>query len=878
MKGLTRMVAAAAVALGVAAAGAGAAVERPPTGTPRLEAPLAHVAGVAEERGTAAALEVAHARALPTDDGMIRVVVEGPAGPVRSAVAASGGSVSSVAGGLTEALVPVDAPPALARAAGVEDVRAPLASAPLGIESEGVAASQATAWHAIGATGAGTKIAVIDMGFSGLEARQSAGELPRDLVVVDFCGGMAELDPHGTAVTEIVYEVAPAAKLYAICVDTEVDLANAISYVKANGISIVNHSVGWFNTSRGDGSGAPGTPDALVAEARAGGILWVNAAGNAAQKHWSGPFADADRDGRHEFAAADETNSFSMPPGREVCAYLKWDRWPTTSVNLDLFLLSEPDGSSLAWSDIVQRGTETPTEALCHTNTSSYTQSYSFSVRGAGVTETPRLDLFVYRGGVLEHQTAAASVLEPASSPAALAVGAICWQNDAPEPYSSRGPTIDGRVKPDLAGPAAVTTSVYGPFGGCATTAFVGTSSSAPHVAGAAALLRGMFPLATPAELQEWLEADAVDLGLPGRDATTGAGKLRLPTAPPDATTQAPATAVADTTETLDVAGLVSPKGLATTYRWQYGPASSGAMAETAPVALATPRGGQQVSATLTGLQPDTTYRYRLVATNAFGTSTGVERTLRTAPPLPPQASTAAAQEIGQSSARLGGSVLPRGTATTARFEWGTTTAYGQLTPAQPAGVTGTSPVSFALAGLAPDTEYHYRVVATSSRGAAAGENMSFRTAAAPPPPPAGSGAGGAPAPPVAPAPLAAPPPTAAQIEIPATPAPRAAARTLRGGAGPDTLRGGRANDRLFGGGGNDRLLGGAGSDRLEGGAGNDRLDGGTGSDLLDGGAGADVILARDGVRDRLRCGSGRDTVVADRVDAVARDCERVRR
>ena len=74
--------------------------------------------------------------------------------------------------------------------------------------------------------------------------------------------------------------MAPAAELYAICVDTEVDLANAAAYAVAHDITIINHSVGWFNSSRGDGSGEAGTPDAIVAAASDDGVLWVNAAGN----------------------------------------------------------------------------------------------------------------------------------------------------------------------------------------------------------------------------------------------------------------------------------------------------------------------------------------------------------------------------------------------------------------------------------------------------------------------------------------------------------------------------------------------------------------------------------------------------------------------
>ena len=101
---------------------------------------------------------------------------------------------------------------------------------------------------------------------------------------------------------------------------------------------------------------------------------------------------------------------------------------------------------------------------------------------------------------------------------------------------------------------------------------------------------------------------------------------------------------------------------------------------------------------------------------------------------------------------------------------------------------------------------------------------------------------------------------------------------TKTGTAGPNTLRGSARADTLRGLGGNDSLYGLAGNDRLFGGSGNDRLFGGTGRDLLDGGTGNDVISARDRNRDTIRCGAGRDTVTADRIDAVARDCETVNR
>jgi Ca2+-binding RTX toxin-like protein len=106
----------------------------------------------------------------------------------------------------------------------------------------------------------------------------------------------------------------------------------------------------------------------------------------------------------------------------------------------------------------------------------------------------------------------------------------------------------------------------------------------------------------------------------------------------------------------------------------------------------------------------------------------------------------------------------------------------------------------------------------------------------------------------------------------------------LYGEAGNDRLRGGAGSDRLFGGPGADRLEGESGSDRMTGAAGNDRLTDRSGRDRFSGGAGNDTIDARDTslvgrhVRDTVTCGPGRDRVLADRSDVVARDCERITR
>jgi hypothetical protein len=117
-------------------------------------------------------------------------------------------------------------------------------------------------------------------------------------------------------------------------------------------------------------------------------------------------------------------------------------------------------------------------------------------------------------------------------------------------------------------------------------------------------------------------------------------------------------------------------------------------------------------------------------------------------------------------------------------------------------------------------------------------------------------------------------------VEAPAPPrVPAGSSGVARSGsAGPDSLTGTAFADVLRGLGGNDRLNGRGGADKLYGGRGNDTLTGGTGLDLLDAGPGNDRLLARDRGRDTIRCGSGRDSVLADRTDRVARDCESVKR
>src|SRR5439155_14572709 len=161
---------------------------------------------------------------------------------------------------------------------------------------------------------------VIDLGFIDYTTKQASGDLPASLATADFgCNGITNpaTTNHGTAVAEIVYKMAPGAQLYLICIATIVNLGQAKDYAIAQGIKIINFSAGTFNSSRGDGTGGPSTPEGIVADARGHGILWANAAGNQAQGHWSGNFVDTNGNTAHEFVAGvDEFNCVFIPAGQ----------------------------------------------------------------------------------------------------------------------------------------------------------------------------------------------------------------------------------------------------------------------------------------------------------------------------------------------------------------------------------------------------------------------------------------------------------------------------------------------------------------------------------------------------------------------------------
>lgn len=94
-----------------------------------------------------------------------------------------------------------------------------------------------------------------------------------------------------------------------------------------------------------------------------------------------------------------------------------------------------------------------------------------------------------------------------------------------------------------------------------------------------------------------------------------------------------------------------------------------------------------------------------------------------------PDAITSNATDVTDSSARLRGTVNPKGSATTYRFQYGLTMAYGSTTPSRSAGSgTSNSNVNELISGLSAANTYHFRIVASNSAGVSYGVDRSFST------------------------------------------------------------------------------------------------------------------------------------------------------
>lgn len=188
------------------------------------------------------------------------------------------------------------------------------------------------------------------------------------------------------------------------------------------------------------------------------------------------------------------------------------------------------------------------------------------------------------------------------------------------------------------------------------------------------------------------------------------------------------------TSNSATLTGSVNPQGCHTTYAFEYGRSSEGypneigssAGSGTSPVSV-------QTYSSL-GLQPGTSYHYRLTAWNSGGEVTGGSGSFTTPAACPaPTVTTDAASAITASTARLNGRVNPNGCSADYTFEYGLA-ASGTYTKVTGSAGSGTGPVSVwkDVSGLQVGKMYTFRLSAKNSKGNTDGSFLYFSTTAAP--------------------------------------------------------------------------------------------------------------------------------------------------
>ncbi|MCW2539075.1 MAG: hypothetical protein JWN95_800 [Frankiales bacterium] len=552
------------------------------TTVPKLDTSLYGAAGVSNAATPAGVSAVA-----PDESGSVAVTVSGPKALTAADAA---GEVLATAGGLVSALVPADQLRTLAATAGVALVAPSRRAYSLATPSQAVTTSNAKIWINAGSRGAGVKVAIVDASFGGLAAEVKAGNLPAGLTVPaaqNHCGTHLNDDNHGTAVAEIVHQMAPAAQLYLYCISDNVGFSQAETQLQDQGVKVVNSSLGFAADGRGDGTGVSNgqyiSTALTVKRAHDADILWFQSAGNSAQDHWTGALVNSDPgtptenpDAVDLFASAatvpahQDYDMLYLDPGTSGEVALSWDQWPSSSspppssilpINVSVMEYDVATGrlvaSYLGQADpgspaaparfvdldnsasgphyngnphfyvvrILRNGATLPTGAAAIRYDLTYLGDFYSSLRAEPSIwiDFPAPDGHLIRSSDGSPSRAAnGSMLEPASSPFVVAVGAVYYGTSQLEPFSSRGPTIDGRTKPDLLGQDGVSSNVPG------ESPFYGTSSASPHAAGAAALIFGTDRTLTADQVLAQLKQRAHG-GVVNLDVPTGARYTALP-------------------------------------------------------------------------------------------------------------------------------------------------------------------------------------------------------------------------------------------------------------------------------------------------------------------------------------------------------------
>ena len=541
------------------------------------------------DKGLAAKLPDYRSGLGVSNAGTVAVDIAAHGKAVTNAIKAAGGTVRYASpDGSIRADLPLSAVDGIAGRADVADVK-PTAQAMTWRENaaQSVAAAAATqvsqgvqahgvdtARTTYGVSGSGVKVCVLSDGVDSLAKSQTAGELP----TVDVLSGQKGSGDEGTAMLEIVHDLAPDAALgFATAFTSEASFAANIRALRTTGhCTIIVDDVSYYDESP--------FQDTQVAQAvnevTAAGVLYFSSAGNSGNAtdgtsgYYEGDFRASPTKisgitgTPHDFDPSATTQNFDALSagslGKPVTLFWS-DPWGKSANDYDLFILNSA-GSVVASSENSQTGAQNPYEIAQVPATGS---GYKVAVvKYSGADRFIALNVirgrFVASGslkafstnGVTNGHSAAAQAFSVAAAPAATAFPRALEAGDPANPagpypgkftaaskwerfssdgkrlmfYNANGTAITPgnvsstggatRNKPDITAADGVATSVTG------FQPFYGTSAAAPHAAAIAALLLSGKPTATPAEIRSALVSSAIDLGPAGFDTVTGSGVI----------------------------------------------------------------------------------------------------------------------------------------------------------------------------------------------------------------------------------------------------------------------------------------------------------------------------------------------------------------
>ena len=400
------------------------------------------------------------------------------------------------------------------------------------------------------ATGLGVKVGVLSDSVDFLAQSQASGDLPVVTVLPGQDGLGLGLNGEGTAMLEIVHDLAPGADLlFASAFVSEAQFAQNILDLRARGCDVIVDDVFYFDESPFQ----DGPVARAVNEVVADGALYFTSAGNEGNKNdgtsgtWEGDFVDGGpapaflnvAGQLHRFGA----NTYNSVQGAGNGAILFWtDPLGASRNDYDLFLLDAGGASVVAASTNVQSGSQDPFEFIPGTSVGQ-----RLVVVRAADAEPRFLHLKNIRGRLAVSTPGA--VAGHAASSGALAMAAVdartAFQSqfiggtiNPVETFCTDGPRrvfffddgtpitpddVSGtgglmRAKPDLAAADGVMTTVP------AFPLFFGTSAAAPHAGAVAALLLSYNRTLAPAQIRNAMFETALDIEEPGRDRDSGVG------------------------------------------------------------------------------------------------------------------------------------------------------------------------------------------------------------------------------------------------------------------------------------------------------------------------------------------------------------------